>query len=58
VILEHSGPGLTVHARGPGEVSWTTAALTEGDVLDMPEIGITVPVAEFYEGLEVDPSEA
>ena len=27
--------------------------LTETDVLSMPEIGIDVPVAEFYEGTDL-----
>ena len=36
VILEHTGVGLTVHARGdPGDL-WTTTALTNGDVPRMP----------------------
>ena len=51
-ILEHTGTGVTVHARAPGETAWTTTALTEGDVLSMPEIGVEIPVAEFYEGMD------
>ena len=49
VILEHGSVGLAVHARARGEDAWTATALTEGDVLQMPEIGIEVPVVEFYE---------
>lgn len=51
VILESSSMGLTVFERsGPDEV-WRAAALTKDDVLCMPEIGIEVPVAEFYEDI-------
>jgi hypothetical protein len=31
--------------------NWTATALTADDVLDLPEIGIRVPVAEFYENV-------
>jgi hypothetical protein len=43
---------MTVHARAAGDDPWTATALTAGDVLSMPEIGIDVPVAEFYEGTD------
>ena len=32
---------------------WTASALTEDDVLCMPEIGIEVPVAELYRNLDL-----
>ncbi len=53
VILEHTGIAMTVHARANGDDPWTTTALTDGDVLAMREIGIEVPVSEFYEGTEI-----
>jgi Uma2 family endonuclease len=53
VILEHTGIGMTVHARTNGDDPWTTTALTAGDILSMPEIGIDVPVAELYEDTEI-----
>jgi Uma2 family endonuclease len=49
VILEHTSAAMTVHVRANGDDSWTTTALTAGDVLSMPEIGIAIPIAEFYE---------
>ncbi len=52
IILEHDSVGMTVHARAAGDDPWTATALTAGDVLSMPEIGIDVPVAEFYEGTD------
>lgn len=53
VILEHTSVGLVVHARLNGEDPWIATALTDGDVLRMPEIGIEIPIAEFYEGTDL-----
>ena len=52
VIVEHASVALTVFERAEGGQNWTATALTADDTLDMPEIGIAVPVLEFYE--EVD----
>jgi len=32
--------------------AWTAAALTIDDTLSFPEIGIEIPVAEFYEDVD------
>jgi Uma2 family endonuclease len=53
VILECSSVGMTAHARANGNDPWTTTALTGDDVLSMPEIGIDVPVSEFYAGTDL-----
>ena len=53
LILEQGSVGMTVHARLSGDDDWTATALTEGDVLRMPEIGIEIPVIEFYVGTEL-----
>jgi Uma2 family endonuclease len=53
VILEHASIGMTAYVRTNGEDPWTAMPLTETDVLSMPEIGIDVPVAEFYEGTDL-----
>jgi Uma2 family endonuclease len=53
VILEHTSVGLTVHARLNGQDPWTATPLTEDEFLRMPEIGIEIPVAEFYEGTDL-----
>jgi len=51
VILESTGVGVTVMERSePGE-TWRTTVLTGDDILRMPEIGIEIPIAEFYEDL-------
>ena len=51
VILEQTSVAATVFAR-LGEL-WTASALTEKDTLQMPEIGIELPLAECYLGLEM-----
>ena len=52
VILEHSSAALTVFAR-PGEGDWIATALTGEDVLELPGVGITVPVRELYESVDL-----
>ena len=49
VIIESSGSGLTVLHRRDGGDAFTVLTLTGDDTLDLPEAGISVPVAEFYE---------
>jgi len=51
VILEQTSVAATVFAR-LGKI-WTASALTENDILSMPEIGIELPLAECYLGLEM-----
>jgi len=53
VILEHTSVGLVVHSRLNGEDPWIATPLTEADVLRMPEIGIEIPIAEFYEDTDL-----
>jgi Uma2 family endonuclease len=56
IIVEQRGIGALVLARD-GE-RWLATAATTGDVLAMPEIGIDVPLVEFYTGLEFNGSDA
>jgi Uma2 family endonuclease len=56
VIVESVSKGLLVLHRRHGSAAFTALALTEDDTLDLPEVGITVPVAELYE--DVDFAEA
>ena len=58
VILEHDSVGLTVFTRGRDEEDWTARALTSEDTLQLPEIGIGIPLAEFYEDVDLPESEA
>jgi Uma2 family endonuclease len=52
VILESTAIGLQVLERASPDQPWQTTALTSGDILRIPEIGIEIPVAEIYEGVE------
>jgi hypothetical protein len=52
VILEQATIGLTVHARIDGSAAWTTSTVTRGEMLALPEVGIEVPVDEFYADVE------
>lgn len=46
--------GLNLERRGD---QFVAHSLAEDSVLEMPEIGVAVPVAEFYQGLVYDPVE-
>ena len=50
VILESRSTGLLVMFHTDADTDWTATALP---VEDMPEIGISMPVAEFYDGLDL-----
>jgi Uma2 family endonuclease len=52
IILETRSAGLLVLHRKHAEDSWTAAALTVDDTLSLPEIGIEIPVSEFYEDVQ------
>jgi Uma2 family endonuclease len=53
VILESLGIGLAVMERQTAEETWRATSLMTGeDILRIPEIGIEIPTAEFYEGVE------
>jgi Uma2 family endonuclease len=49
VMLEQDRVGATVHVRA--DSGWSVLVLKDNDSLVMPEIGVTVPLAELYEGL-------
>jgi Uma2 family endonuclease len=52
VILESTAIGVQVLERAAPEQAWQTTGLTDGDILRMPEIGIEIPVAAIYEGID------
>jgi Uma2 family endonuclease len=52
VILEYTSAGLTVFDRANGDDRWTATTLT-ADILPLPEIGIEIPVAAFYENVDL-----
>ena len=49
VMLEQERIGATVLVRA--QDGWSVLVLKDDDTLDMPEIGLAIPLAEFYEGL-------
>jgi len=49
VMLEQDRIGATVHVRA--QDGWSVLVLKDDDILAMPEIGLEIPLAEFYEGL-------
>jgi Uma2 family endonuclease len=49
-IVEQTEIGVTCYAR-QGEEAWTAIPLLGDDVLELPEIGIQIPIAEVYEGV-------
>ena len=57
VILEQESIGLTVMQRPDGTADWTAYVVLADEILSMPEIGIEVPVNEFYIDVDLPPSE-
>jgi Uma2 family endonuclease len=57
VILEDTTAGITVFERQGTETAWMAVTLTGDDMLRMPEIDIQIPVADFYEDVELTGSE-
>jgi Uma2 family endonuclease len=49
VMLEQERVGATVLVRA--QDGWSALILKDDDTLEMPEIGLAIPLAEFYEGL-------
>jgi Uma2 family endonuclease len=49
VMLEQDGVSATVYARS-GE-TWTHEILIADSMLSLPEIGVSLPLAELYEGI-------
>ncbi len=52
VILETMSAGLLVLHRQNADDAWMATALTIEDTLGLPEVGIEIPVAEFYEDMD------
>ena len=51
VIIERTDVGLTVLQRADESLPWVISTLTSGDVLEIPEVEIALPVDEIYEGI-------
>ncbi len=55
--IESSLAAVTVLSRGGAADPWTHTGLNNDDILQMPEIGIEIPVAAFYEDITFDDQE-
>jgi len=58
VILEYRSPAVTVFHRDAGTQAWTADALVAEDRLPLPEIGLSIPVAAFFEGVDFGATDA
>jgi Uma2 family endonuclease len=54
VVLHQSLAAAEVFHRD-GEGEWTFEFVSAAGALDMPEVGVTIPLAEIYEGVEFAP---
>lgn len=52
-ILEHTSAALTLLSRPNGIAAWTAVPSSAIDTLEIPELGLTIPVSEFYEDAEL-----
>lgn len=53
VLLEQDAAGIT-SMRRRSDQSWETVVLTGPAILDLPELGMQVPLSEIYAGVEFD----
>ena len=52
IILEQKSVGAVVFVREGS--AWTAAALAEGETLSLPAVGIEIPLAELYAGIDFE----
>jgi Uma2 family endonuclease len=57
VIVESASVGLTVLKRAAGDQKWTVTTLIADGTMLLPEIGVEIPVAELYEGVDFPTAE-
>ena len=57
VLVEQAVPVLVSYLR-QDDAPWTATSLSIGDVLALPEIGIQIPVADIFEGVDFADPEA
>lgn len=53
ILIEEIAILVTVHARQE-DGSWATSELCEGAILDLPEVGISIPLEEIYDEIVFD----
>jgi Uma2 family endonuclease len=52
IIVETRSAGLLVLRRQRAEDAWTAFALARDETLALPEVGLVIPVSEFYEDID------
>ena len=57
VLVEQVAPVLVSYLR-QDDAPWTATSLSVGDTLALPEIGIEIPVADIFEGVDFADQEA
>ncbi len=57
IIVESSYVGLTIYERQAAEQNWTVTTATTDDSIGLPELGIEIPVAALYEGVDFPASD-
>jgi Uma2 family endonuclease len=55
IIVDTGAAAITLHARDQDGVPFEAGTLGCGDMLRLPDIGIEIPVASIYEGMELCP---
>jgi hypothetical protein len=53
IVVEYESVALTSYWRTDAGGDWISTALTGGDILTLPEIGIEIPVAEMFTGTDL-----
>lgn len=57
IIVESGYAGLTIYERQAAEQNWTGTTTTAEDSIRLPELGIEIPVADLYEGVDFPASD-
>jgi Uma2 family endonuclease len=57
IIVEFAEAGLQLLYRDSGAAPWITLPLTGEDTLSLPDLGLDIPVAEFYQDITVGAAE-
>lgn len=52
VIVESDAPAVTALSRERGGEMFRATGLTEGDDLELPSIGVSIPITELYAGID------
>ena len=51
VVLESDSASALVFSRAEGDAPWHRSLVEDAGLVDFPELGISVPLTEFYDGI-------